>query len=66
MKDSDIKIYDSYLKIYSEIMSGQGKIRTIQEIKECLDVFEKLEDYDKCSDLLNVIRIETNNRNVNK
>jgi hypothetical protein len=31
-----------------------------------LDVFEKLEDYDKCSDLLNVIRIETNNRNVNK
>lgn len=66
MKDSDIKIYDSYLKMYSEIMSGQGKIRTIQEIKECLDVFEKLEDYDKCRDLLNVIRIETNNTDVNK
>lgn len=66
MNDSDIKIYDLSLEMYSEIMASHGKSRTIQEIKECLEVFEKLEDYDKCRDLLDVIRIETNNRNVNR
>lgn len=65
MKDSDIKIYDTSLVAYSEIMSGHGKNKTIQEIKECLETFEKLEDYDKCRDLLNVM-MEINNRNVNK
>lgn len=65
MKDSDIKIYDTSLIAYSEIMSGHGKNKTIQEIKECLEAFEKLEDYDKCRDLLNII-MEINNRNVNK
>jgi hypothetical protein len=66
MKDSDIKLYEISLKTYSEIMSGQGRIRTIDEIKECLETFEKLEDYDKCKDLLNVIKIQVNNKNVNK
>lgn len=47
-------------------MSGQGRIRTIDEIKECLETFERLEDYDKCKDLLNVIKMEVNNKNADK
>jgi hypothetical protein len=66
MKDSDIKLYEISLKTYSEIMSGQGRKRTMDEIKECLETFERLEDYDKCKDLLNVIKMEVNNKNVDK
>lgn len=66
MKDSDVKKYNLSLKLYSEIMSNRGKGRTILEIRECLKIFENLEDYDKCKDLLNVLRIEFDDENVDK
>jgi hypothetical protein len=66
MKNSDILIYEESLKLYSDIMSRHGKNKTITEIRECMEIFERLEDYDKCRDLLNIIRIEFNNDNANK
>ncbi len=66
MEASDIKKYDACLELYSEIMGNRGKTRTISEIRECLETFEVLEDYDKCKDLLDIIRIEFNNKNANK
>lgn len=66
MKNSDILIYEESLKLYSDIMSRHGKNKTIIEIRECMEIFERLEDYDKCRDLLNIIRIEFNNGDVSK
>jgi|JI10StandDraft_1071094.scaffolds.fasta_scaffold02576_25 hypothetical protein len=66
MKDSDIKKYNLSLKLYTEIMSNSGKGRTIPEIRECLKTFETLEDYDKCRDLLNILRIEFDDENADK
>lgn len=47
-------------------MSTHGKNKTITEIRECMETFERLEDYDKCKDLLNLMRIEFNNSDDNK
>ena len=66
MKDSDIKKYEQSLRIYSEIMTNRGKGKTINDVRECLKNFEILEDYDKCRDLLNVLRIEFEDGNVDK
>ena len=66
MKPSDIKIYELSLLIYSEIMTNHGKTRKLSEIKECLNTFERLEDYDKCRDLLEIIRIEFTDKNVHE
>jgi hypothetical protein len=66
MKDSDIKKYELSLKLYSEIMANRGRSRTIDEVRECLKTFEIFEDYDKCKDLLNILRIEFEDGNVDK
>jgi hypothetical protein len=66
MKSSDILIYETSLKLYSDIMSTHGKNKTITEIRECMETFERLEDYDKCKDLLNLMKIEFNNSDDNK
>ena len=29
---------------------------SIEEIKDCISIFEKLEDYEKCADLLEILK----------
>ena len=66
MKNSDILIYEASLKLYSDIMRTHGRNKTITEIKGCIETFERFEDYDKCKDLLNLIRMEFKNSDDNK
>ena len=66
MKNSDILIYETSLKLYSDIMRTHGRNKTLSEIRECMETFEKFEDYDKCKDLLDLIRMEFNNSDDNK
>ena len=54
MDNNDKKIYDNALIKYSIIMRCGGN--SIEEIKDCISIFEKLEDYEKCADLLEILK----------
>jgi hypothetical protein len=54
MKAEERKIYDSALSDYSDIVRGGGN--SIDEIKECMSVMERFEDYEKCQDLLRILK----------
>lgn len=43
-------------------MRTSGKNHTVSHILECITIFEKLEDYDKCKDLLDIIRSKNYNK----
>lgn len=62
MKPEEIKIYEDFLSKYTEIMRTSGKNHTGSHILECITIFEKLEDYDKCKDLLDIIRSKNYNK----
>jgi hypothetical protein len=62
MKSDDIRIYEESLCKYTEIMRTSGKNYSVSYILECISVFEKLEDYDKCKDLLDIIRSKNYNK----
>lgn len=62
MKPEEIKIYEDFLSKYTEIMRTSGKNHTVSHILECITIFEKLEDYDKCKDLLDIIRSKNYNK----
>jgi hypothetical protein len=62
MKSEEIKIYENALSVYTEIMRTSGKKHGTSDILEYISIFEKLEDYDKCKDLLDIIR----SKNFNK
>jgi hypothetical protein len=54
MKAEERKIYDSALSDYSNIVRGGGN--SIEEIKQCIAIMEKFEDYEKCQDLLRILK----------
>ena len=54
MNEDEKKIYDRALVKYSIIISCGGN--SIEEIKECIDIFEQFEDYEKCADLLEILK----------
>ena len=62
MKLDEIKIYEQALSVYTEMVRTHGKNHSTSDILECIRIFEKLEDYDKCKDLLDIIR----SKNFNK
>jgi hypothetical protein len=54
MNRDDKKIYDQALSKYSMIVRCGGN--SIEEIKECISIFEYYEDYEKCADLLEILK----------
>lgn len=54
MNEDEKKIYDRALVKYSIIIRCGGN--SIEEIKECIDIFEQFEDYEKCADLLEILK----------
>jgi hypothetical protein len=62
MKLDEIKIYEQALSVYTEIVRTYGKNHSAVDILECIRIFEKLEDYDKCKDLLDIIRSKNYNK----
>lgn len=54
MKASERKIYDSALSDYSNIIRSGGN--SIKEIEGCLATMERFEDYEKCQDLLRILK----------
>jgi hypothetical protein len=54
MNGEEKKIYDKALAKYSIIVRCGGN--SIEEIKECINIFEEFEDYEKCADLLEILK----------
>lgn len=54
MNGEEKKIYDRALVKYSMIVRCGGN--SIEEIKECINIFEEFEDYEKCADLLEILK----------
>ena len=54
MKAEERKIYDSALSNYSNIIRSGGN--SMEEINECLVIMERFEDYEKCQDLLRILK----------
>ena len=54
MNQEDKKIYDNALIKYSIIVRCGGN--SIEEIRDCIRILEKLEDYEKCADLLEILK----------
>lgn len=52
MTEEDKILYNSALRVYSAIMKSGGN--SIEEIKECIEILEEFEDYEKCKDLLEI------------
>ena len=54
MDEEDKRIYESAIRVYTSIMKWGGN--SIGEIEECINVLEEFEDYEKCKDLLEVLK----------
>lgn len=54
MDEEDKRIYESAIRVYTSIMKGGGN--SIGEIEQCIDILEEYEDYEKCKDLLEVLK----------
>lgn len=54
MNEDEKKIYDRALVKYSTIVRCGGN--SIEEIRECIGIFEEFEDYEKCADLLEILK----------
>lgn len=53
MEISEKYLYDENLAKYTLIMCGRSEDK--QDIIDCIKIFEKFEDYEKCQDLLNIL-----------
>jgi len=54
MRDEEVEIYNNNLELYSTIVRSKIKARDL--VEECLRVFEYFEDYEKCEDLIRILR----------
>ena len=61
MKEEDIKIYDSALSDYSIIIRHGGN--SLGQIEDCIKSLEYFEDYEKCQDLLEILKAYRAKRN---
>jgi hypothetical protein len=61
MKKEDKKVYDSALSDYSIIIRNGGN--SLDQIKDCIKVLEYFEDYEKCKDLLEILKAYQAKRN---
>ena len=59
MKIEEKKKYDNNLSQYSSIVRGDS--RSIDEILKCIEIFEYFEDYEKCEDLIQILKNLNNN-----
>lgn len=64
MKEEDKKVYDSALSDYSIIIRSGGN--SLDQIKDCIKAFEYFEDYEKCKDLLEILKAYQSKRNNNE
>ena len=54
MKEAEKDIYNNNIQLYSQIVRNKSKDK--EKVLECLGVFEYFEDYEKCDDLLRILR----------
>ena len=65
MREEDRKIYDRALADYSIIIRSGGN--SLQQIENCMHDLEKFEDYEKCKDLLEILKAyQSKNNNEDK
>ena len=57
-------LYDENLVRYTLIMGSRSVDR--QDIIDCIKIFERFEDYEKCQDLLNILSNIEKGKNVGK
>jgi hypothetical protein len=61
MREEDKKVYDSALSDYSIIIRSGGN--SLDQIKDCIKALEYFEDYEKCQDLLEILKTYQAKRN---
>lgn len=54
MREEDRKVYDRALADYSLIIRSGGN--SLEQIESCLRALEEFEDYEKCRDLLEILK----------
>jgi hypothetical protein len=54
MREEDRKVYDRALADYSLIIRSGGN--SLQQIENCMHALENFEDYEKCKDLLEILK----------
>lgn len=57
-------LYDENLSKYTSIMVSRNAEK--EEILNCIRIFEKFEDYEKCQDLLNLLYSLKNDEEIGK
>lgn len=59
MKIEEKEKYDNNLLQYSSIVRGDSN--SIEEILRCIEIFEYFEDYEKCEDLIQILKNQKRN-----
>ena len=54
MRQDERRFYEQALADYSNIIRSGGN--SLDQIEECIRVLERFEDYEKCKDLLEILR----------
>jgi len=54
MRQDERRFYEQALADYSNIIRSGGN--SLDQIEECISVLERFEDYEKCKDLLEILR----------
>jgi hypothetical protein len=54
MRQDERKIYEQALSDYSNII--RAGCNSIGQIEECIKILENFEDYEKCKDLLEILK----------
>lgn len=66
MREEEREVYDRALADYSLIIRSGGN--SLQQVENCMRTLEKFEDYEKCKDLLEILKAYTakNDKEDNK